>query len=76
MRIERPGACSAPPQARIVTQPPAAGIGDAASDIAIQFRLTNRDIAAPTAEQTGRAVEQTEKDARRDCRLAAGEVTT
>jgi ATP-dependent Clp protease, protease subunit len=64
-----PGKRYALPHAKIVMHQPSAGIGGTASDIAIQaeqFRLTKREIAGLTAEQTGHPVEQIEKDADRD----------
>jgi ATP-dependent Clp protease protease subunit len=64
-----PGKRYALPHAKIVMHQPSAGIGGAASDIAIQaeqFTLTKRDIAELTAEQTGQPVERIEKDADRD----------
>ena len=57
------------PHARILMHQPSAGIGGTASDIAIQaaqFKLTKREIAGLTAEQTGQPVEQIERDSDRD----------
>jgi ATP-dependent Clp protease protease subunit len=48
---------------------PSAGIGGTASDIAIQaeqYKLTKREMAEITAQQTGQTIEQIEKDADRD----------
>jgi len=64
-----PGKRYALPHAKVVMHQPSAGIGGTASDIAIQaqqFKLTKREIAELTAEQTGQTVEQIEKDADRD----------
>jgi ATP-dependent Clp protease protease subunit len=64
-----PGKRYALPHAKIVMHQPSAGIGGTASDIAIQaeqFKLTKREMAELTAEQTGQTVEQIEKDADRD----------
>jgi ATP-dependent Clp protease protease subunit len=64
------------PHAKIVMHQPSAGIGGTASDIAIQaaqYRLTKREIAGLTAEQTGQSVEQIEADADRDRWFTADE---
>jgi ATP-dependent Clp protease protease subunit len=64
-----PGKRYALPHAKIVMHQPSAGIGGTASDIAIQaeqFKLTKREMAELTAEQTGQTVEQIERDADRD----------
>jgi ATP-dependent Clp protease protease subunit len=71
-----PGKRFALPHAKIVMHQPSAGIGGTASDIAIQaeqFRLTKREIAELTAQQTGQPVEQIEKDADRDRWFTADE---
>jgi ATP-dependent Clp protease protease subunit len=71
-----PGKRYALPHARILMHQPSAGIGGTASDIAIQaaqYRLTKREIAGLTAEQTGQSVEQIEKDADRDRWFTADE---
>ena len=71
-----PGKRYALPHAKIVMHQPSAGIGGTASDIAIQaaqYRLTKRDIAGLTAEQTGQSVEQIEADADRDRWFTADE---
>ena len=71
-----PGKRYALPHAKIVMHQPSAGIGGTASDIAIQaaqYRLTKREIAALTAEQTGQSVEQIEADADRDRWFTADE---
>ena len=71
-----PGKRYALPHAKIVMHQPSAGIGGTASDIAIQaaqYRLTKREIAGLTAEQTGQSVEQIEKDADRDRWFTADE---
>jgi ATP-dependent Clp protease, protease subunit len=71
-----PGKRFALPHAKIVMHQPSAGIGGTASDIAIQaqqFRLTKREIAELTAQQTGQLVEQIEKDADRDRWFTADE---
>jgi ATP-dependent Clp protease protease subunit len=71
-----PGKRYALPHAKVVMHQPSAGIGGTASDIAIQaaqYRLTKREIAALTAEQTGQSVEQIEKDADRDRWFTADE---
>jgi ATP-dependent Clp protease, protease subunit len=71
-----PGKRFALPHSKIVMHQPSAGIGGTASDIAIQaeqFRLTKREIAELTAQQTGQAVEQIEKDADRDRWFTADE---
>jgi len=57
------------PHARILMHQPSAGIGGTASDIAIQaeqYKLTKREMAELTAQQTGQTVEQIEKDSDRD----------
>ena len=57
------------PHARILMHQPSAGIGGTASDIAIQaeqYKLTKREMAEITAQQTGQTLEQIEKDADRD----------
>jgi ATP-dependent Clp protease protease subunit len=64
-----PGKRYALPHARILMHQPSAGIGGTASDIAIQaeqYKLTKREMAELTAQQTGQTVEQIEKDADRD----------
>jgi ATP-dependent Clp protease protease subunit len=64
-----PGKRYALPHARILMHQPSAGIGGTASDIAIQaeqYKLTKREMAEITAQQTGQTVEQIEKDADRD----------
>jgi ATP-dependent Clp protease protease subunit len=64
-----PGKRYALPHTRIVMHQPSAGIGGTASDIAIQaeqFKLTKREMAELTAQQTGQTVEQITKDADRD----------
>ena len=64
-----PGKRYALPHTRVIMHQPSAGIGGTASDIAIQaaqFKLTKREMAELTAEQTGQTVEQIEKDADRD----------
>ncbi|MEN3263246.1 MAG: ATP-dependent Clp protease, protease subunit [Pseudonocardia sp.] len=64
-----PGKRYALPHARILMHQPSAGIGGTASDIAIQaeqYKLTKREMAEITAQQTGQSVEQIEKDADRD----------
>jgi ATP-dependent Clp protease, protease subunit len=64
-----PGKRYALPHAKIVMHQPSAGIGGTASDIAIQaqqFKLTKREMAELTAQQTGQPVEQIERDADRD----------
>ena len=74
-----PGKRYALPHAKIVMHQPSAGIGGTASDIAIQaehFRLTKREIAGLTAEQTGQTAEQIEKDADRDRWFTADEAKT
>ncbi len=74
-----PGKRYALPHAKIVMHQPSAGIGGTASDIAIQaqqFRLTKREIAELTAEQTGQTAEQIEKDADRDRWFTADEAKT
>jgi ATP-dependent Clp protease, protease subunit len=71
-----PGKRFALPHSKIVMHQPSAGIGGTASDIAIQaeqFRLTKREIAELTAQQTGQPVEQIEKDADRDRWFTADE---
>jgi ATP-dependent Clp protease, protease subunit len=71
-----PGKRYALPHAKIVMHQPSAGIGGTASDIAIQaqqFKLTKREMAELTAEQTGQPVEQIEKDADRDRWFTAAE---
>lgn len=71
-----PGKRYALPHAKIVMHQPSAGIGGTASDIAIQaaqYRLTKREIAGLTAEQTGQSVEQIEADADRDRWFTADE---
>ena len=71
-----PGKRYALPHAKIVMHQPSAGIGGTASDIAIQaaqYRLTKREIAGLTAEQTGQPVEQIEADADRDRWFTADE---
>jgi ATP-dependent Clp protease protease subunit len=71
-----PGKRYALPHAKIVMHQPSAGIGGTASDIAIQaqqFKLTKREMAELTAEQTGQSVEQIEKDADRDRWFTAAE---
>ena len=71
-----PGKRYALPHAKVVMHQPSAGIGGTASDIAIQaaqYRLTKREIAWLTAEQTGQSVEQIEKDADRDRWFTADE---
>jgi ATP-dependent Clp protease protease subunit len=71
-----PGKRYALPHAKIVMHQPSAGIGGTASDIAIQaqqFKLTKREMAELTAEQTGQPVEQIEKDADRDRWFTADE---
>jgi ATP-dependent Clp protease protease subunit len=71
-----PGKRYALPHAKIVMHQPSAGIGGTASDIAIQaeqFRLTKREIAELTAQQTGQPVEQIERDADRDRWFTADE---
>jgi len=74
-----PGKRYALPHAKIVMHQPSAGIGGTASDIAIQaeqFRLTKREIAGLTAEQTGQTADQIEKDADRDRWFTADEAKT
>jgi ATP-dependent Clp protease protease subunit len=64
-----PGKRYALPHARILMHQPSAGIGGTASDIAIQaeqYKLTKREMAEITAQQTGQTIEQIEKDADRD----------
>jgi ATP-dependent Clp protease, protease subunit len=64
-----PGKRYALPHARILMHQPSAGIGGTASDIAIQaeqYKLTKREMAEITAQQTGQTLEQIEKDADRD----------
>ena len=64
-----PGKRYALPHARILMHQPSAGIGGTASDIAIQaeqYKLTKREMAEITAQQTGQSLEQIEKDADRD----------
>jgi ATP-dependent Clp protease protease subunit len=64
-----PGKRYALPHARILMHQPSAGIGGTASDIAIQaeqYKLTKREMAEITAQQTGQTTEQIEKDADRD----------
>jgi ATP-dependent Clp protease protease subunit len=64
-----PGKRYALPHARVLMHQPSAGIGGTASDIAIQaeqYKLTKREMAEITAQQTGQTVEQIEKDADRD----------
>src|SRR4051794_17344520 len=64
-----PGKRYALPHARILMHQPSAGIGGTASDIAIQaeqYKLTKREMAEITAQQTGQSIEQIEKDADRD----------
>jgi ATP-dependent Clp protease protease subunit len=64
-----PGKRYALPHARILMHQPSAGIGGTASDIKIQaeqYKLTKREMAEITAQQTGQTVEQVEKDADRD----------
>ncbi|HEV7655730.1 MAG TPA: ATP-dependent Clp protease proteolytic subunit [Mycobacteriales bacterium] len=64
-----PGKRYALPHTKIVMHQPSAGIGGTASDIAIQaeqFRLTKREMAELTAQQTGQTVEQITTDADRD----------
>src|ERR1700712_4570847 len=64
-----PGRGYALPHARILMHQPSAGIGGTASDIAIQaeqYKLTKREMAEITAQQTGQTIEQIEKDADRD----------
>ena len=65
----QPGKRYALPHTRIVMHQPSAGIGGTASDIAIQaaqYKLTKREMAELTAQQTGQTVEQITKDADRD----------
>jgi ATP-dependent Clp protease protease subunit len=57
------------PNTRIVMHQPSAGIGGAATDIAIQaevFGKMKRRIAEITAQQTGQSVERITTDADRD----------
>ena len=64
-----PGKRYALPHARILMHQPSAGIGGTASDIKIQaeqYKLTKREMAEITAQQTGQSIEQVEKDADRD----------
>jgi ATP-dependent Clp protease protease subunit len=64
-----PGKRYALPHARILMHQPSAGIGGTASDIAIQaeqYKLTKREMAEITAQQTGQTIEQIERDADRD----------
>jgi ATP-dependent Clp protease, protease subunit len=64
-----PGKRYALPHARVLMHQPSAGIGGTASDIAIQaeqYKLTKREMAEITAQQTGQTIEQIEKDADRD----------
>jgi ATP-dependent Clp protease, protease subunit len=64
-----PGKRYALPHARILMHQPSAGIGGTASDIAIQaeqYKLTKKEMAEITAQQTGQTLEQIEKDADRD----------
>jgi len=65
----QPGKRYALPHTKIVMHQPSAGIGGTASDIAIQaaqYKLTKREMAELTAQQTGQTVEQITKDADRD----------
>jgi ATP-dependent Clp protease protease subunit len=71
-----PGKRYALPHSKIVMHQPSAGIGGTASDIAIQaaqFRLTKREMAELTAQQTGQTVEQITRDADRDRWFTAAE---
>jgi ATP-dependent Clp protease protease subunit len=71
-----PGKRYALPHAKIVMHQPSAGIGGTASDIAIQaaqFKLTKREMAELTAQQTGQPVERIERDADRDRWFTADE---
>ena len=71
-----PGKRYALPHARILMHQPSAGIGGTASDIAIQaeqYKLTKREMAEITAQQTGQSLEQIEKDADRDRWFTAAE---
>jgi ATP-dependent Clp protease protease subunit len=64
-----PGKRYALPHSRVMMHQPSGGIGGTASDIAIQaeqFKLTKREMAELTAQQTGQTVEQITKDADRD----------
>ena len=64
-----PGKRYALPHTKIVMHQPSAGIGGTASDIAIQaeqFRLTKREMAELTAQQTGQSVDRITADADRD----------
>src|SRR5215218_7709430 len=58
----QPGKRYALPHTRIVMHQPSAGIAIQAA----QYKLTKREMAELTAEQTGQTVEQIEKDADRD----------
>ena len=74
-----PGKRYALPHTKIVMHQPSAGIGGTASDIAIQaaqYKLTKREMAELTAQQTGQTVEQIEKDADRDRWFTAEEAKT